>query len=147
MALLESKAEWQGGMEFAVQTGNHTVTIDAPERFGGQDNGPKPTYMLLAGLMGCTGMDVASILKKMRVPLEKFTMDSCADVADDDPHVFKKIELNYYFDGAEDFRRYEEQVKKAIQLSRETYCCVSIMFSHFCQIKLRAYINGEEIQL
>ena len=74
MARLESSAEWQGGMEYKIQTGDHAITIDAPEIYGGQNRGPKPTYMLLAGLMGCTGMDVASVLKKMRVSVANWVM-------------------------------------------------------------------------
>lgn len=147
MAKLESTAEWQGGMEYLIHLGDHALTIDAPEVHGGQNRGPKPTYMLLAGLMGCTGMDVASLLTKMRVPVGKITLDSCADVADQDPHVFNTIELNYRFEGGPELLDHLAQVKKAIRMSKEKLCCVSIMFSSFCPIRSRAYVNGIEVDL
>jgi putative redox protein len=145
MGKLESTAEWQGGLEFSISAGSHTLTTDAPEIYGGKNHGPKPTHMLLAGLMGCTGMDVASLLQKMRVPVSKITLDSHADVAEQDPHIFKSIELNYRFEGEDDFGQYAEQIVRAIHMSKEKLCCVSIMYSHFCVITTRAYVNGAEV--
>ena len=147
MARLESSAEWQGGMEYKIQTGDHAITIDAPEIYGGQNRGPKPTYMLLAGLMGCTGMDVASVLKKMRVSVERISLKSSADVAEDDPHVFRSIDLAYYFEGDSSLPEHTEQIRKAIHLSKETLCCVSIMLSKSCPIRSTAYVNGKEFPL
>jgi putative redox protein len=147
MAKLESKAEWQGGMEYLIHAGDHDITIDAPVIYGGNNHGPKPTYMLLAGLMGCTGMDVASLLAKMRVPVGKIVLDSCADVAEEDPHVFRSIELNYRFDGPVDLSQQTAQILKAIHISKEKLCCVTIMFNQFCAIHSRAFVNGVEIEL
>ncbi|HNX30280.1 MAG TPA: OsmC family protein [Holophaga sp.] len=147
MAKLEATADWQGGMEYAIHAGDHVITTDAPEVYGGKNHGPKPTHMLLAGLMGCTGMDVASLLRKMRVPVAKISLDSSADVADTDPHVFKSIELNYRFEGGAELADHVPQIQKAIHMSKEKLCCVSIMFRHFCQIHTHAYVNGTEIEL
>jgi putative redox protein len=147
MAELLTRADWRGGMGFDIHAGDHSFIVDAPLKSGGKNEGPKPSYMLMAGLAACTGMDVASILEKMRVPLEKFHIETSTDVADTDPRIFRKIDLAYYFEGAEDLGKHEAQVRKAIQLSKETYCCVSIMFSHFCPVGLRAFINGREISL
>lgn len=147
MAKLEAQAEWQGGMEFLIRAGEHTLTTDAPLVYGGKDKGPKPTHMLLAGLMGCTGMDVASLLAKMRVPVGTVSLDSCAEVADEDPHVFRKIDLNYRFTGPAELGQETAKILKAIHLSKEKLCCVSIMFSQFCTIHSRAFVNGMEIEL
>ena len=147
MALLKAQAQWQGGMEFINQLGDHAITTDAPEIYGGKNRGPKPTYMLLAGLMGCTGMDVASLVTKMRVPVEAISLDSCADVADEDPHVFRSIVLNYRFDSNEDLAPFIKQITTAIGISKSKLCCVSIMFKQFCEIDTHAYVNGVEIEL
>jgi putative redox protein len=147
MAKLESKAEWQGGMEYRIQAGDHQITTDAPEVYGGKNRGPKPTHMLLAGLMGCTGMDVAMLLEKMRVPVDAIALDSSADVAEEDPHVFRSIELNYRFSGSEALLRDKDKVVKAIHMSKQKLCCISIMFSRFCTIHSKAFINGQEIEL
>ena len=120
MAELLSSADWRGGMGFDIHAGDHTFVIDAPEVSGGKNEGPKPTYMLVAGLMSCTGMDVVLVLKKMRVPLQKFHMETKTEVADEDPRVFHKIDLIYHFEGDKALNDYATNIKKAIQLSRET---------------------------
>ena len=147
MSKLESSAEWQGGKEYRIKVGDHYITTDAPEIFGGKNHGPKPPYLLLAGLMGCTGMDVASLLGKMRVPAGKITLDTTADVAEVDPHVFTSIELNFRVEGEGDFMLYKDQIVKAIRMSEEKLCSVSIMYQRFCEIRTHAYINGVEIEL
>jgi len=147
MAELLSRADWRGGMGFDISAGDHTFIIDAPVASGGKNEGPKPSYMLVASLMACTGMDVALVLEKMRVPLKTFHVETNTDVADEDPRVFRKIDLVYHFGGDDDLNDYGIQIKKAIQLSKETYCCVSIMFSSFCPINFRAFINGSELEL
>ena len=147
MALLKAQAQWQGGMEFLNQLGGHAITTDAPEIYGGKNNGPKPTYMLLAGLMGCTGMDVASLITKMRVPVEAISLDSSADVADDDPHVFRSIVLNYRFNSTADLTPFIKQITTAIGISKSKLCCVSIMFNQFCKIDTHAYVNDIEVEL
>ena len=37
---------------------------------GGENTGPRPKPLLIAALTGCTGMDVVSILKKMKVEFD-----------------------------------------------------------------------------
>lgn len=144
MGRLEASAEWQGGLEYRIRAGNHFLTTDAPEVYGGKDRGPKPTHMLLAGIMGCTGMDVALLLDKMRVPVTTIGLDSSADVAPDDPHVFRSIELNYRFAG-DGLGGHEGRILNAVRLSREKYCCVSIMLGSFCPISHHIFINGVEV--
>jgi putative redox protein len=144
MAELKSRAKWRGEMGFTIHAGDHEFIVDAPLTSGGKNEGPKPSYLLQAALMSCTGMDVASILAKMRVPLGALHLETSADVADEDPHVFRSIDIVYHFEG-DGLENHEEQVKRAIKLSKETYCCVSIMFRKVCPIRLRAFINGKEL--
>jgi putative redox protein len=145
MATLTASAQWQGGLEFANQLGDHVITTDAPEVYGGKNKGPKPTHMLLAGLMGCTGMDVAQLLTKMRVPVEAIALDSSADAADEDPRVFHSIVLNYRFDSSTDLQLYLEQITRAVGISKNKMCCVSIMFREFCTIDIHVFVNGKEV--
>ncbi|HRX67106.1 MAG TPA: OsmC family protein, partial [Tenuifilaceae bacterium] len=62
--------EWQGDMKFETELDGHKLIIDAAPEVGGTDKGPRPKPLMLVALAGCTGMDVVSILKKMRVELE-----------------------------------------------------------------------------
>jgi putative redox protein len=52
--------------------GGHKITLDADENVGGQNLGPRPKLLMMVALAGCTGMDVVSILKKMRVEIIDF---------------------------------------------------------------------------
>lgn len=54
----------KGKMAFETEISGHKFLMDANESVGGEDNGPRPKPLLIAALTGCTGMDVASILKK-----------------------------------------------------------------------------------
>ena len=62
--------KWKGGMAFETELGNHIVRVDGPSESGGEDSAPGPKRLMLVALTGCTGMDVVSILKKMRVDLD-----------------------------------------------------------------------------
>ena len=57
---------WKDGMKFDAQIREHTTALDAKLEHGGKNEGPTPKELVLAGVCGCTGMDVVAILKKMR---------------------------------------------------------------------------------
>ncbi len=113
------------GLTFVGKTdSNFWVPIDAAESIGGSDAGIRPKEMLLLSLAGCTAMDVASILKKKRVPLDDFDIKVSADMTDEHPKVYTKIHLEYVFYG-KDIK--ESDVERAIELSLTKYCGVTAM--------------------
>ena len=114
---------WKEKMAFESQLGNHVVRMDTTPELG-DDSGASPKQLLLAGLAGCTGMDVASLLKKMRVPFENFEMDVEADLTEEHPIVFSEIRLKYIFWGE---NLDKAKVEKAVNLSKDRYCGVSAM--------------------
>ncbi|MFT6211669.1 MAG: putative redox protein [Bacteroidia bacterium] len=114
---------WKGKMAFESQLGNHTVRMDTTPEMG-DDSGASPKQLLLAGLAGCTGMDVVSLLNKMRVPFTNFEMDIEADLTEEHPIVFSEIRLKYVFWGK---NLDNAKVEKAVNLSQERYCGVSAM--------------------
>src|SRR6266545_2232696 len=64
---LTATVDLLAGMTFRATSGTgHQVAMDAVPESGGADVGPRPIEMLLLGLGGCTGMDVISMLRKMR---------------------------------------------------------------------------------
>ncbi len=114
---------WKEKMAFESQLGNHTVRMDtAPEL--GDDSGPSPKQLVLAGLAGCTGMDVVSLLKKMRVDYTSFEIDIEADLTEEHPIVFSEIRIRYLIAGK---NLDHTKVEKAVNLSQERYCGVSAM--------------------
>ncbi len=82
--------------------------------------GATPMQLLAIALGGCTGMDVVSILRKMRQPLEAFRVEVSGEKADEHPRRFTSLEIVYYLKGDLD----EAKVKRAIQLSEDRYCSV-----------------------
>ena len=79
---------------------------------------------MLAGLAGCSGIDVVDILEKMRVEFADFTIDTEAEQTEEHPKVFKMVLITYRIKTA---KENEDKIKKAIELSLEKYCGVSAM--------------------
>jgi putative redox protein len=110
---------------------NHWVTMDGPEEFGGSNAGTRPKELLLLALGGCTGSDVATILKKKKIILDGFEMNISADVQETHPQVYTKINLEYVFYGKEISK---EAVERAIELSLKSYCSVTAMLKNSVEI-------------
>jgi putative redox protein len=125
-------------LSFEVELNGHSFTIDADDSVGGKDRGPRPKGLLLSGLAGCTGMDVASILKKMRVDFESFSVEVDAHQTEEHPKVYDKIHVRYIFTGDGIDR---EKVEKAVKLSEERYCGANAMLSKAADITNEVVIN------
>jgi len=122
------------GIAFAGKTdSNHWITMDGPENFGGSDAGIRPKELLLLSLAGCTASDVVSILQKKRVKLVDFEINISAEMTEDHPKVFTKIDLEYVFYGD---NIAEKDVERAIDLSQTTYCGVTAMLKKAMVTKL-----------
>lgn len=121
------------GITFSAKAdSNHWITMDGPENFGGSDAGVRPKELLLLALGGCTGSDVASILKKKKVNLDNFEINITADMAEEHPQVYTKIKLEYLFYGK---NIQAKDVERAIELSQNTYCSVTAMLQKAVQIE------------
>ena len=103
---------------------NHWIPLDGPEQLGGSDAGSHPKELILIALGGCTGSDVAAILTKKRVPFKNFYMNLEAEVSEEHPKVYTKINLEYVFEG-QGIKK--EDVERAIELSLTKYCSVTAM--------------------
>jgi putative redox protein len=122
---MRARARWTAGMAFeGTNADGARVVMDARPEHGGAGGGPAPMETLLLALAGCTGMDVISILRKMRAPLGGLTIEASGERAAEHPRVFTAIHLRYLAtgDGLQ-----AEQVHKAVTLSQEQYCSVSAM--------------------
>nr|WP_321403188.1 OsmC family protein [uncultured Desulfobacter sp.] len=90
-----------GKLAFDIKHDSYTYTLDAPETIGGEGKGPSPKGLLLSGLIGCTGIDVAMILGKMRVEIQDLEITAQTELTDQQPSVFKDITLSYHITGDE----------------------------------------------
>lgn len=121
---MKSKVVLKDGMHFVGELDGFELPIDAEEAFGGQNRGPKPKGLVLTSLIGCTAMDVVSILRKMKAELESFSVEAETELTEEHPKVFKKILITYKLKGQNLTR---EKVEKAVTLSQDKYCGVSAM--------------------
>jgi len=110
---------------------NHWIVMDGPADFKGSDAGTRPKELILVGLGGCTGADVASILDKMKEPVSRFEIDIEAESATEHPKVFTKINLRYKFWGE---NLNSGNLEKAINLSQDKYCSVTAMLNKAIEI-------------
>jgi putative redox protein len=116
---------WTTEMQFSgTGAAGTTITMDARPEHGGVGAGPSPMETVLLALGGCTGMDVVSVLHKMRAPLNGLEIRISAERAEDHPKVFTSIALEYTFAGA---GLLPDQVTRAVELSQTRYCSVSAM--------------------
>lgn len=121
----EVSIRWTGNMAFESEVNGHKLVLDAAKEFGGEDLGYRPKPLVMAALAGCTGMDVVSILKKMRVEYDGLEIKVEGDVADEHPKTYTALKLIYEFKGKD---LPMEKLKKAVALSEETYCGVWAMY-------------------
>ncbi len=116
---------WSGDMAFEGSVSGHKIIIDAGSDFGGNDLGPRPKPLMMLALAGCTGMDVVSILRKMKVVFDKLNIIVEGQLTDEHPKQFSKMHVIYEFGGSD---LPPEKIRKAVELSQEKYCGVSAMY-------------------
>lgn len=125
MSKQQVKVDWLENMAFEADVNGHKIVIDAADAVGGEDRGPRPKPLMLTALAGCTGMDVVSILKKMRVKLDGFNVTVDGDLTEEHPKQFYKMHVIYEFTGKD---LPLEKLQKAVSLSEERYCGVSALY-------------------
>lgn len=120
-----------------VTPSGHEIKMDAAPEVGGENTGARPTELVLNAVAGCTGIDLISILHKMRLNPTAFQMDVKGERADDHPRRFTSINIHYALEG----ELPEDKVVRAIQLSKDKYCSVSHSLN--AEITATYSINGE----
>ncbi len=129
--------KWYGQMAFSASApSGHKVKMDAAPDLGGGNAGMRPTELLLSALGGCTGINIISILKKMRLNPTSFHMEIEGIRANERPKRFTELFVHYYFEG--DLP--EDKVERAIVLTNEKYC--SVAHSLNAKISSTFSING-----
>ncbi len=115
----------RGNLSFEVTVNGHKMMIDSSVAFGGTDKGPRPKSLMLVALAGCTAMDLASILTKMRVKFDDIQVKVDGNITDEHPKHFDHMNIIYIVKGKEIPR---DKVEMAISLSQEKYCGVSYTY-------------------
>ena len=138
----EIDVQWMGKMQFNALVNGHTVVMDTPEKAGGEDNGPIPKPFILTSLAGCTGMDVAAILRKADKNPDDFDMKVIGELSKRTPIQYIAIHIIFYFKGAEENK---EAALNAVNDSQEKYCGVSSMLKKALPVTWEVNYNGNQI--
>jgi putative redox protein len=129
---MQARVKWLDHMSFVGETGSgHSVVMDGAPEAGGRNLAARPMEMVLIGMGGCTAFDVVMILKKARQPIDDCIVEISADRAEEIPKVFTRIHVHYIVKGR---GLSEKQVEKAIHLTAEKYCSVSIMLAASAEV-------------
>lgn len=133
MNITKSHTKWLGGLAFESTNPGGTITIDAPKEKGGADSGLRPKALMLNSLAGCSAMDIAHLVEKMRAEIDTFTIDVEGDLTDEEVQTYHTFRVSYNFFGA---NLDQEKLEKIVKLSTEKYCGVMIMFRQFAKIEI-----------
>lgn len=120
----EVDVQWMGKMQFNALVNDHTIIMDAPEKVGGDNNGPIPKPFILTALAGCTGMDIAAILRKADKNPDDLNIKVIGEISKKTPIEYIGIHVIYEFKGKPENM---QAAVNAVTDSQEKYCGVSSM--------------------
>ena len=130
---------WKGKMQFeSTNPSGETVLINAGEENGGEGAGLRPKAMMLSALAGCSGLDVASLIEKMKLEVTDFKIETSANLTEEHPKIYDQVTVEYHFYGA---NLNEAKLQRAVDLSVEKYCGVMEMFRKFATVEVKTFFH------
>ena len=133
--------KWIEKMQLVSSADGHEVRMDTKAPIG-SDTALTPKQLVVAGLAGCTAMDVVALMKKHKQPVESFEIEADVEKSSGGyPEVFTGAVLTFRLRGALD----EAKVLEAVTLSQTKYCGVSAMLAKAFPIRFRIELNGKTI--
>lgn len=129
---MKATVKWLDNMSFVGESeSGHSVVMDGPPESGGRNLGVRPMEMVLLGMGGCTAFDVVLILQRQRQLITDCHVELSAERADNVPKVFTKIHVHYVIEGK---TLDKNKVARAVKMTAEKYCSVSIMLSQSVEV-------------
>ena len=131
---------WKENMVFESDNpSGETLFMDAPDE-GIENKGLRPKALMLSSLAGCSGLDVVSLLKKMRAEVDDFKMVVHGELTEEHPRYYHKVVIEYHFYGSD---LQEDKINKAVKLSVDQYCGVMEMFRQFAKVSTEVYLHKQ----
>lgn len=127
--------KWLGGMAFESNntSGNSFKIEDADE-----SDGLRPKSLMLSALAGCSGLDVVSLIKKMKLEVDTFNIDTIANMTEEHPKHYDAVLVEYHFYGS---NLNEDRLQRAVDLSVDKYCGVFEMFRQFAKMETKTIFH------
>ncbi len=131
------------GLTLTDATGNG-MQIDIPADQGGTGKGMRPMQTMLAALIGCSSVDVISILKKQRQEVTSFRMEVDGQREQGkEPSVWQDVDLTFLLEGTVD----PGKAYRAAELSINKYCSVAETLRRAgASIQFTVIVNGQTYQ-
>ena len=134
--MAKAVAHWAGSkVKFEIQSASgHTALADEPPIFG-DDEGMRPTELLLGALGACTGVNAVLLLRKFKQPFRSLDVEVEGDQEKEWPHAFTEIRINFRvgWDGKHE----KDLVETALDMAVNKYCPVDATLSRGTRIKHR----------
>lgn len=120
---MEASVVWKKGLSFTgtADTSGFSLPLGADPKVGGENDGFRPSELILVGLAGCTAMDVISILAKKRQQVTAFEVKAQGERAATDPKGFISFTVEYILTGK---GLDASAAERAVELSETKYCTV-----------------------
>ena len=94
-------------------------------QFSGKQESVSPMESVLMAAAACSSIDVEIFLEKMRQPIDRIEVEVKGERVDAVPAIFSDIHLHFKIYG----KVKPEKAEKAVGMSMDKYCSVSIMLS------------------
>jgi putative redox protein len=130
---------WTGKSHFKSNNpSGHEFTMFDKSQDNGEVVGFAPKALMLSSLAGCSGLDVVSLLEKMRAEVADFKIEVTAELTDEHPKFYNKVKVDYHFT---DNNLQPEKIQKAVNLSVTKYCGVMEMFRQFADVEIEIFLH------
>ena len=131
--------KWSEGMKFQTIGPNGSAITVGSSLEGDNQKVPSPKALMLSSLAACSGIDVVSILEKMKIKLSDFKINTIGSLTQEHPKYYNKVLMEYHFYGEQ---LDKEKINKAVNLSITKYCGVMEMFRSFAEITTKIHYNS-----
>ena len=131
--------KWTEGMSFETISPNGISLRLGSSLEGDSEKIASPKALMLSSLAVCSGIDVVSILEKMKIELKEFKINTVGSLTQEHPKYYNKVSMEYHFYGDQ---LDKEKINKAVNLSVTKYCGVMEMVRSFAEITTEIYYNS-----
>lgn len=128
---MDARITWSHDRVFIGESGTGHGLVMSSIGEDGRSLGPSPKELVLIGMGGCTSYDVVDILVKGREAIAGCVAELEAELSAEAPKVFTRIHVHFVVTGRGLNR---DKVARAIELSAEKYCSVTLMLQKTAEI-------------
>ncbi|MCC8463677.1 MULTISPECIES: OsmC family protein [Photorhabdus] len=125
---MQARVKWVEGLSLLGESSSgHQIMMDG----NAGDKAPSPMEMVLIAAGGCSTVDVVSILQKGRYDIRDCEVKLTSRRREEAPRLFTHINLHFIVTGKD---LIDKAVERAVMLSAEKYCSVSLMLGKSVEI-------------